>query len=63
MRFAFVGRELFQAFCANCLDEQFFAQAFGLGVGQCFEVVAYLGTRARCVRTPARRVRCGKQAW
>ena len=23
MRFAFVGRELFQAFCANCLDEQF----------------------------------------
>ena len=62
MRLTFVGRELFQAFRANCLDEQFFAQAFGFGVGQCFEVVAYFGACAPSAYEPQPGgVRCGNR--
>ena len=62
MRFAFVGRELFQAFCTNCLDEQFFTQAFGLSVGQRFEVVPYFGTRTSGAHEPQPGgVRCGNR--
>ena len=60
MRLTFVGRELFQAFRANCLDEQFFTQAFGLGVGQRFEVVPYFGTRTSGAYEPHFSAQCAR---